>query len=1136
MVYKSGLEGQDNTKGKCMNIKDAIGYIIDTVHDGLDWINSYIDQKLGKDRSLALLKAIFLILVAAFVFFVYLYIQSILDTRHYNRIVRAERQYDAAGLHNDHYGGNFYYGRRDYESAVLNYVSFINKFPSILYTEPPHGLDAKKPEKMDEAIIKVLLSLRRLNRHYEISNHVSRFKKRFPKSKAVPLLDLYKTGLSSLYSERWDLLNLAQSLDQEAIKELEVEDYEAAVDRSRIAAERRELARNTFEAARSAFEELSSHPLLNNAPYSEFKGESLYFLAKSYLIEGNYTRAYQEFDKIATAEYRNYPDLQDDVMYYTAYCLKQRAIYDEAFGRYSEFMVRFPNSEYVTDAYYDLGKIYAFRKEYNSARGSYTSGLQRERHKSRQVKEQLKNARISYENGNKTKTEIKTKEAEAKAKEVEGKTKESEAIIKKVDDKIKEAEIEYENAIRIYRALLTKYPEDFFLSETLNFNSELPRKLNDWNEGIDGKITEFESFVKKHGQERSSGFQAEIGRAYYDEGIDDNKLGNDAKSRDAYNEAITAYKLLLDEYPQSNRAPLTKLLIANIYNKLNEHSKSIEAYTRILDDYESDYGEENELISVTIKGSPKVTDLRAFCVYEIAVAHQEKQDYEKALEWYKKIFVENEFKHNGSAVAVDLSRDPLAPDALYDAMRSLSELGRNEELYNIATTYIEDLRKDAPLLSAEAQLNFAHIQRNEFKEYHNAAQEYKKLSKGFEINENGDVFGYLPDPDLRFNLIRLHGKYYEGLCYEKSYNQEDIDAESAADVRQEITMLFKTTFQPLINAPNIDDIPYRDYYITEATRIFEDLVNRHPTGKDAAYWRSLAGEFYFAKKEFEKAIIEYQKVLKDYPASNYIKAARDRIEEIQKKLGNKIDRKLDSSTLPNNSKMSKPSTARVQFAQDIAEISAKSTVFLAMRGNRDGTGSGFFVAPGLVATNFHVVKGKTSGTVRLFGTDKEFAIVGYTAIDVERDLAILKVRAFGVKPLLLGNGDDLQVNDDVYAVGNPLGLPYLEGTVSYGKVSGIREGPTLKWIQMTAPMTHGNSGGPVLNSRGEVIGISTVIVLDTNIIKYDVKDTQNNKMGYVELPRRREQNLNFAVSVNHLKVLINRVAPPKPLSELAIVY
>jgi S1-C subfamily serine protease len=174
----------------------------------------------------------------------------------------------------------------------------------------------------------------------------------------------------------------------------------------------------------------------------------------------------------------------------------------------------------------------------------------------------------------------------------------------------------------------------------------------------------------------------------------------------------------------------------------------------------------------------------------------------------------------------------------------------------------------------------------------------------------------------------------------------------------------------------------------------------------------------------------------------------------------------------------------------------------------------------------------------LVGTDQKYAIIGYTTIDAKRDMAILKVRAFGVKSLSLGNSENIKINDNVYAVGNPLVRSYLEGTVSYGKISGIREDSSGKWIQMTAPISPGNSGGPVLNSLGKVVGISTLVSVDDEKIKYDVKDSKDEKkkIGFVELPRRAEQNLNFAIHVDDLKTLLKRVGPPKPLSNLEITY
>lgn len=158
-------------------------------------------------------------------------------------------------------------------------------------------------------------------------------------------------------------------------------------------------------------------------------------------------------------------------------------------------------------------------------------------------------------------------------------------------------------------------------------------------------------------------------------------------------------------------------------------------------------------------------------------------------------------------------------------------------------------------------------------------------------------------------------------------------------------------------------------------------------------------------------------------------------------------------------------------------------------------GSGFFIENGLIATNYHVIKGAKRGTAKLVGQEKQFAIDGYTAIDKDRDLAILKVTGLRAPALPLGNSANVQVGETVYAVGNPRGL---EGTFSPGAISSIRpEGNSVirgKILQITAPISPGSSGGAVLNSRGKVIGIAVATRVDG-------------------------QNLNFAIPSNYLDAL-----------------
>ena len=192
-----------------------------------------------------------------------------------------------------------------------------------------------------------------------------------------------------------------------------------------------------------------------------------------------------------------------------------------------------------------------------------------------------------------------------------------------------------------------------------------------------------------------------------------------------------------------------------------------------------------------------------------------------------------------------------------------------------------------------------------------------------------------------------------------------------------------------------------------------------------------------------------------------------------------------------------------EIAEQIAERALAATVYLEMtdrNGKTLGFGSGFFVGQHQIATNFHVIEGTAKGTAKKVGKSAKFTIEGISATDKKNDLAILKVTAFGVESLPLGDSDTLKIGEPVYVAGNPKGL---EGTFSDGIISSLREGDTQKRVQMTAPISPGSSGGPVLNRSGEVIGVSYMIL-------------------------EGGQNLNFAIPSNYLNALLKQVEPAKP--------
>ena len=203
-------------------------------------------------------------------------------------------------------------------------------------------------------------------------------------------------------------------------------------------------------------------------------------------------------------------------------------------------------------------------------------------------------------------------------------------------------------------------------------------------------------------------------------------------------------------------------------------------------------------------------------------------------------------------------------------------------------------------------------------------------------------------------------------------------------------------------------------------------------------------------------------------------------------------------------------TSNAQTVPQIVEKALAVTVSLEMR-DGNGTvlsrGSGFFVRHNLIATNYHVIEGAARGTAKLVDGYRTYTIEGITATDKTNDLALLKVTVYGIKPLPLGNSDTVRIGEKIYVAGNPLGL---EGTVSDGIISSRRDRYTKERLQMTAPISPGSSGGPVLNRKGKVIGVSVAT-----------------------FRALEAQNLNFAIPSNYLKALLTRSGIVKPFSQVS---
>ncbi|HEV2984759.1 MAG TPA: trypsin-like peptidase domain-containing protein, partial [Vicinamibacterales bacterium] len=147
-----------------------------------------------------------------------------------------------------------------------------------------------------------------------------------------------------------------------------------------------------------------------------------------------------------------------------------------------------------------------------------------------------------------------------------------------------------------------------------------------------------------------------------------------------------------------------------------------------------------------------------------------------------------------------------------------------------------------------------------------------------------------------------------------------------------------------------------------------------------------------------------------------------------------------------------------------------------------GLGSGVIVTTdGYILTNHHVVDGADEIKVDL--TDDRTLTAKLVGSDKASDLALLKVTGADFKALPLGNSDNVQVGDVVLAVGNPMGIgqTVTMGIISAkGRSTGPGDGSYEDFLQTDAPINHGNSGGALVNMKGELVGINSQILSNTD--------------------------------------------------------
>src|SRR5882724_6212527 len=166
-------------------------------------------------------------------------------------------------------------------------------------------------------------------------------------------------------------------------------------------------------------------------------------------------------------------------------------------------------------------------------------------------------------------------------------------------------------------------------------------------------------------------------------------------------------------------------------------------------------------------------------------------------------------------------------------------------------------------------------------------------------------------------------------------------------------------------------------------------------------------------------------------------------------------------------------------------------------GEKLSRGSGFFIDTDRIVTNRHVIEGAYRAEVHS-SNGNVYPVRGVLAVDAEGDIALLKIDApaVAVRPLPLDRTSP-QEGESIVVIGNPLGL---EGSVTNGIVSAVRDIPTFgRIIQITAPISSGSSGSPVVNMQGQVIGIATLQITGGQSVNFAIPSQRISQLQVVPL-------------------------------------
>ena len=224
--------------------------------------------------------------------------------------------------------------------------------------------------------------------------------------------------------------------------------------------------------------------------------------------------------------------------------------------------------------------------------------------------------------------------------------------------------------------------------------------------------------------------------------------------------------------------------------------------------------------------------------------------------------------------------------------------------------------------------------------------------------------------------------------------------------------------------------------------------------------------------------------------------------------GDRQNTVIDINTIDTSKVMTPAEVYAANVNSTVGITTSITTNFWGYQTTSAASGSGFIISPdGYILTNFHVIENSNSITVSLYnGENYDAKLIGY---DESNDIAVLKIEAENLSPVVLGDSDNLNVGDSVVAIGNPLGeltFSLTSGAISAkGREVTFSGGITMNLLQTDCAINSGNSGGALFNLYGEVIGVTNA--------KYSSSSSSEASID----------NIGFAIPINSIRSIVESI-------------